>query len=92
MVHQDTPHHRRGKAEKVRPIAPVDALLAHQPEKRLVDDRRGLQRMGDAFAAQLRRRDALELAVDAREERFASRAVAASPGVQEPGDVRRLVR
>ena len=63
----------------MRAVAPVDALLAEQPQVGLVDQRGRLQRVPGALAAQLRRGDALELGVDPLEQLLAG---AGSPARQ----------
>ena len=55
VVDQDAPHHLRGDAEEVRATLPGDAILAGEPEVRLVDQGGGLQRVVRPFAAKIRR-------------------------------------
>ena len=42
VINQNAPHHPRGNAEEVGTVLPGDAVLSHQPQVRLVDERRGL--------------------------------------------------
>jgi hypothetical protein len=86
MVDEDPAHHRRGEPEEVRAIAPGEPLLSGQAQVGLVDEGRRLQRVPLALAAQLRRGEPLELAVDQREELLVGRGFASPPGLQELGD------
>jgi hypothetical protein len=86
VVDEDPPHHGRGQAEEVRAVAPVEALLAGKAEIGLVNERRRLQRVPLALAAQLGCGEALELAVDERQQLFVGRGFAPPPGLQELGD------
>ena len=53
VIDQDAPHHLRRQAEEVRPILPVDAILAGESDVGLVDERGRLQRVVWPFAAQM---------------------------------------
>jgi hypothetical protein len=44
-LHQDPSHHLRCDSEEVRAIPPFDSIDVDQPQVRLVDQRRRLQRM-----------------------------------------------
>jgi hypothetical protein len=45
VVDQNAPHHLCGDPEKLRAILPGDPVLTHLPRVRLMDERRGLQRV-----------------------------------------------
>jgi hypothetical protein len=92
VVDQDAPHQLRRYREEVRPVLPRHALQVHQPQVRLVDQRRGLQSVPAALAAHEVAGQAPKLFVnDGRElvERF---PVSAAPGLEQDSDVRPGIR
>ena len=66
---------------------PVDAVDVDQPQVRLVDERRGLQGVADAFPSQITSGDSLQLGVDERQQLVERGLVAATPGVEQSGCV-----
>ena len=55
VVHEDSAHHLRGDAEEMRAVPPVDLALFDQPQVRLVNQRRRLERVPRPLAAKLAR-------------------------------------
>jgi hypothetical protein len=53
VVDQDPTHHLRGHREEVIPVLPPRALLRNQPDVRLMDERRRLQRVSAAFSSEI---------------------------------------
>jgi hypothetical protein len=45
VVHENAPHHLRSHTEELRAVVPLGAALVDEPEIRLVDERRGLERV-----------------------------------------------
>jgi hypothetical protein len=86
VVDQDPAHHLRGQPKKLRPVAPVHAVLLDEPQVGLVHERGGLERVARALGAQLRGREVAQLVVDRGQEAVEVRAVAAAPSDQELGD------
>ena len=68
MVDENATHCLRGDTEEVRPSAPVDVALIHQPEKCLVNERGCAKRVFTAFAPELRRGQDLQLVIDDRKQ------------------------
>ncbi len=85
VVHQDAAHHAGRDAEEVRPALPVDLVVVHQAQVRLVDQGRGLERVVAAFAAQVAARHLAQFLVDRRQEFLRGCHAAALPGQQKPG-------
>jgi hypothetical protein len=54
VIHQHAAHQARRDCEKVRTILPADAASVGQSEKRLVHQRRGLQRVIAPLTAHVR--------------------------------------
>ena len=82
VVHQDAPHHLRGDAEELRATLPGDAILACQPEVRLVHQCGGLQRVVWPFAAKVRRGSPPQFTVDEWEQAVARLEISAAPRPQ----------
>jgi hypothetical protein len=66
MVDEDAPHQPRAHAQEVGTSLPARALLAHQAQEDLVNERRRLERMAAALSPELGRGLAPEVAVDDR--------------------------
>ena len=79
VIDEDAAHHLRRHREEVRAILPGDAVLPHEPHERLVNQRRGLQRVVGPFAAQIRAGPSLQFAVDDRHQVVARLQIAAAP-------------
>jgi hypothetical protein len=91
MIDEDPAHHLRRDAEEVRAVLPGDALLANQPEVRLVDQGGWLQRVIRAFATKIRGGSPLEIFVDEWQQLVARREVAVSPRPQQSRNDTRLI-
>ena len=50
MIDQNPAHDLRGHSEEMRPVLPVDAMLAHQPQIGFIDQGAGLERVVAPFA------------------------------------------
>ncbi len=87
VVDQDAPHRDRGDAEEVRPALPVDAVLLHQLEVRLVRERRGIESVTVSFATELSARDLLKLGVDVWQDDVHRTRVSGLEVGQHLGDV-----
>ena len=68
VIDEHAAHHLRGDAEEVRAVFPRDAALRQQTDVRLVDDRRRLQRLPAALAAQVAGGEPAKLALHALHE------------------------
>ena len=66
---QDLPHRVRRDGAEVRAVLPALRPILQQPQIRLVDERRRLQRLPGTLAAQIARRQAPQLLVDDRQQR-----------------------
>ena len=53
VIDEDAAHHLGRDAEEVRPVLPVDTVLACEPDVRLVDQRGGLERVVGPFPPQI---------------------------------------
>lgn len=69
----------------MRPALPVH-LAAHQAQKGLVNQRRGLQREARAARAQPLCRELAQVVVHQRHQPLEGLSVAVAPGAQEAGD------
>ena len=78
----ETPERR-----ELRAIAGIDVALAEQAQAGLVDERRGLQRVAFALAAQRAFGERLEFGVDDRRELIARGRVAGVAACEEAGDL-----
>ena len=81
-IHQNAPHEARGHREEVHAILPLDLLDFDQPEIRLVDERRGLKRMPDAFVAHVAPRDTAQFLMDERQQLIERGLLTSAPGLQ----------
>ncbi len=86
MVHEHATHHLRGDGEELGAALPARVVLAIEAQPGLVHERRGLERVALALAAQGARRLPAKLRVHQRHERLAGPRVARPPRVQELGD------
>ena len=68
MIDQDLSHHLRTQPTKLLPILNSGDVLIDEPQIRLVDERRRLERVGDPLALQLPLSETLQLLVDEVEE------------------------
>ena len=87
MVHQDPPHRHARDRHEVLPGLPRLVPLLHQAHVRLVHERRGLQRVIGALAAEETRRQGPQLLVDQREQVGHGLVVAAAGLRQKPRDL-----
>ena len=53
LVDHDAPHHTRRNREEMRAVLPIDVTLIHEPDVRLMDQRRRRQRAIAALACQM---------------------------------------
>ena len=83
VIDQDAPHHLTRDAEELPAVLPHHPPLIDQPHIRLVHERRRLQRVPAAFAAQLPGRPAAQLLIHDRHELVAGGAVACGPGMEQ---------
>jgi hypothetical protein len=85
---QDPSHRLGGGREEVPPAIPVlFLLLADQPQVRLVDQGRGLERLPRRFPAKPLCRQFAQLLVDQRQELAGRLLVAFRDGVQDLSDL-----
>ena len=89
-VDEDAPHGLGGDGQEVGAVLPRDALDADETEIGFVDEAGGLDRVGRAFAAEARPREAAKLLVDLREQRVEGLPTAPARRDQEIRDVRAL--
>jgi hypothetical protein len=68
MVHQDAPHRLGREREEVRAVAQADAGRVHQPDVRLVDQGRRLERVVRALAAEVLLGEGAQPVVDERQQ------------------------
>jgi hypothetical protein len=69
----------------VRTVVPLETFLTGEFEIRLVNQRRGLQRVAGAFLTHLSARDAAQFGMNQREELIEGRPVASAPIGEQPG-------
>jgi len=74
-------------AKEVCSILPGDTILPDEPEVYLVDERRRLECVIDAFAPKIRRGGPPELPVDERQQIVASLQIAMPPRPEQSADV-----
>ena len=86
-VDEDAAHDLRGGPEEMRPVLPLHVLPVHQPQVRLVDERRRLQEVARTLAGHLPRRQPVQLVLDHGGQGLERRRIAATPGDQELCDV-----
>ena len=92
MIDEDAAHDGGRDGEEVRAVAPLHAPLIDEPQVALVHERGGLERVLASLAAHGALGVPAQLLVDRGDEPVRRGLVAASPGEEEPGDVRRLRR
>ena len=92
VIHQDPPHQSRRHREKVRAVLPLDSVDIDQPEIRLVDERRRLQRVTHVLVPHVVPGEASELLIDQRRQLFQRRRIPISPLEEKLGHVRRPLR
>ena len=83
VVDEDAAHQVGGDGEEVGAALPRHVLRVHQPEVRLVDERRGLERVTGALAPEVARRLEAQLLVDERDEPVERLPVTAPPLLKE---------
>jgi hypothetical protein len=82
VIDQDVPHERRGEREEVRAIPQADAATLHEAQIRLIEERRGLERMTRRFAPHMPPRQLTQIPIDQRHQPLERRVVALPPGQQ----------
>jgi hypothetical protein len=88
VVHQHAPHRPRGEGEEVGAALPAHVGLVAEAQPRLVHERRGLEGVAVALAAQGALRVPAELRVHEPREPLARPRVARAPRAQQLGDCR----
>jgi hypothetical protein len=91
VVDEDAAHDLRGDGVEVRAALPpgLRAVLPGEPQVRLVDERRRLERVARPLAAHLPARDAAQLGVDERGQPVERRGVAPAPVREQLRDLLR---
>ena len=84
-IHEDAAHQARRHGEEVRAVLPAHAVQVHQPQVRLVDEGRGLQRVACAFLAHVPLRQAVQLLPHERDQLVEGVLLACPPGLQQLG-------
>ena len=87
IVDEDAAHRLGRSSEKVGAILPRRLTVAPEAQPRLVDQRRGLERLTGRFAGQLQRGEFPQLAVDKGQNRIRRSGVAISGTVQQNSKV-----
>src|SRR5688572_14697988 len=72
----------------MRAVLPLNLPDVHQFQVRLIDERRGLQRVAGALAPHLPSRDPSQLRMHDRNEPLESRGIALAPGLKQLGNLR----
>ena len=86
MIDEHAPHQTCGDAEKVCAILPPHLSRVDQPNERLVDEGRRLQRVTQSFAGHVDAGQAAQFGLDQRDEVFQRGLVAAAPRPQQRSD------
>ena len=86
IFHQNPPHRLRSNAEEMRAVAPRH-LLINQLHIRFIHQRRSLQRMIVAFAAQIVMRQLVQFVIHQRHQFIARDLIAIAPGNQQLRDI-----
>ncbi len=87
-VDKDAAHQPGGHRQKVRAVLPVDALHVDETQIGFVHQRRRLQAVTGALAGHATLRDAVQLAVDERNQLLERGVITAVPVHEQAGDVR----
>ena len=87
-VHEDAAHQPRRHGEEVDAVLPVDLLRANQAEIRLVDERGRLQAVANPLARHAAFGDAVQLAMNERDQLLERSVITATPVHEQAGDVR----
>jgi hypothetical protein len=82
VIDQNPPHELCGHAEKMSAILPRDAVLADQTHVRLMNKRRRLKRVVDAFMAKVNRCPPAEFSIHKRHQIVARAEVTVAPREQ----------
>src|SRR5215210_3979285 len=72
-------------------IVPGDSLAVDEANKRLIDERRGLQAVPNSFSSHAAPRDSVELLVDERNQSLQGIVVASPPLQEQPGHLRLML-
>jgi hypothetical protein len=80
VIDQNSAHHLRSHAEKLRPVPPIHSRLINQPQPDFVNQSSGLQRVSWIFLAQVCAGHSSQFLVNKGEEVIESRPVASAPG------------
>ena len=87
VVHEHAPHRVRGDGEEVAAGCRVDVRLAEQAQVGLVHQRRRVEGMGGALAAQALPREPAELVVEQPDDPVEGPRLAAAHALQPTGDL-----
>ena len=85
-IHQNLAHQPRRDAKEMRPILPVDLLGIHQPQVRLIDQRRSLQADLAPFVRQMPVRQPVQFLIHERRQLFERSFIACIPSAQQGRD------
>jgi hypothetical protein len=86
-VEQDAPHQLRGDPEEVRSILPADLPLINKPQKGLVDQSRGYERLARALPPHVSMRKPVQLLINQRHQLLERRLIALIPGKKQLGNL-----
>ena len=86
VIDENAPHQAGRDAKKVRAILPADAPGVGQSKKRLVHQRRGLQRVSAPLAAHVPSSQAAQLRLHERQQPLERAIIAVAPRPQQLGD------
>jgi hypothetical protein len=83
VIHKDAPDHLGCDTEKMRPVAPANAVLVNEAEKGLMRERRALQSIRGTFAAEVRSCEPPQFPINEGHQFFKSAMVAFAPVDQQ---------
>jgi hypothetical protein len=87
MVNENAPHDLSGDAKKVSTILPAHVSLIHQFEKRFVHERGRLKSVIPPFPTQITAREALQFAIDRRQQLLECVLAPDAPLLEQFGDL-----
>jgi hypothetical protein len=83
VIHQNPSHHLRRDAKEVRAILPRDAPLAHEPDVRLMDESRRLERVVSTLASEITHGLLAKFSIHQRKQLAPRLDVPASPRAEQ---------
>jgi len=87
-VNRTSAHHLRGDSEEVRPAPPVHLALIDEPQVRLVNQRRRLERVPLSLSTKLPPRDTAQFLIHEWQQLIEGARVSTTPVVEQRRDVR----